>query len=200
VDAQTACAAAAGVARFHFYNRRASRAAPAGKLSQGDPMTLSRAAAIGRHCGALALLTFAAAASHGQGRFAISADGQEVTDSTTRLTWRRCAEGMRWDGKTCTGKMMRYSYAGAKQAAAGVGQGWRIPARDELVGLVDRAAKKKPRIDREAFPKTPTVPFWATRPGSNDNLNAWLVSFGNGKVTGNTGQAKFPLRLVRGGS
>ena len=35
------------------------------------------------------------------------------------------------------------------------------------------------------------------RPGSDDDLNAWLVNFANGKVSGNTGQRKFPLRLVR---
>ena len=32
-------------------------------------------------------------------------------------------------------------------------------------------------------------------PGTN--LNAWLVSFSNGQVRANLGQAKFPLRLVR---
>jgi hypothetical protein len=35
------------------------------------------------------------------------------------------------------------------------------------------------------------------RPGTDDDLNAWLVSFANGKVSGNTGQRPFPLRLVR---
>ncbi len=167
-------------------------------------MALSRAATLGPRIAAFALLALAAAASHGQGRFTISADGQEITDSTTRLTWRRCAEGMHWDGVTCSGKLARFTYAGAKQAAASSGKSdvkaWRIPARDELVGLVDKTAKKKPRIDAQAFPGTPSTPFWATRPGSDDDLNAWLVSFANGRVTGNAGQAKFPLRLVRAGS
>jgi len=30
--------------------------------------------------------------------------------------------------------------------------------------------------------------------------HAWLVSFANGKVRANLGEAKFPLRLVRGGA
>ena len=162
-------------------------------------MTLSRAAAFGPRLLALALLALAASTGHAAGRYAVSADGQEVTDSTTRLTWRRCAEGMRWDGKACSGKLLKYSYAMAKQRAAanGGGKSWRIPTRDELVGLVDMGRKKKPRIDTEAFPQTPSAPFWASRPGSDDNLNAWLVNFGNGKVHANLGQAKFPLRLVR---
>ena len=167
-------------------------------------MTPSPAAALGPRIAAAALLALAAAASHAQGRFAISGDGQEVTDSTTRLTWRRCAEGLRWDGKACSGKLAKFTYASAKQAAAGTaqreGKAWRIPDKDELVALVDMAQKKKPRIDGQAFPQTPSAPFWANRPGSDDNLNAWLVNFSNGKVHGNAGQAKFPLRLVRAGS
>ena len=163
-------------------------------------MTLSRGAALASRIAACSLLAFAAVASQAEGRYAISSDGQEVTDSTTHLTWRRCAEGLRWDGKTCAGKLAKYSYAGAKQAASGAGGSWRIPTREELVGLLDKAAKKKPRIDGRAFPRTPNGPFWASREGSDDNLNAWLVNFGSGKVRANLGQSKFPLRLVRAGA
>ncbi len=165
-------------------------------------MTVSRAAALGPRFAAASLLAFAAFANHAEGRFAVSADGQEVTDTTTRLTWRRCAEGMRWDGKACSGKLLKFSYAAAKEKAAAAKDGakaWRIPARDELVTLVDMA-KKKPLIDEQAFPQTPSAPFWASRPGTDDNLNAWLVNFGNGKVHANLGQATFALRLVRTGS
>ena len=164
-------------------------------------MTLSRTAMPGLRIAAIAVFALAAGASHGQGRFTISADGHEVTDTTARLIWRRCAEGMRWDGKACSGKPVKYSYAGAKEKAARSakddGKAWRIPAREELVALVDMAQKKKPRLDAQAFPQTPSSSFWAGRAGSDDNLNAWLVNFSNGKVRGNLGQAKFPLRLVR---
>ena len=164
-------------------------------------MTLSRAAAFGPRLAALALLALSVFGAHGQGRFAISADGQEVTDATTRLTWRRCAEGLRWDGKACSGKLMKFSYAAAKQGAASAakrdGKTWRVPGRDELIALVDMDQKKKPHIDPRAFPQTPALPFWAARAGSTDDLNAWLVNFANGKVRGNIGEAKFPLRLVR---
>jgi len=166
-------------------------------------MTLSRLTQPGLRLAATIVLALTAGLSHGQGRFAISADGQEVTDAAARLTWRRCAEGMRWDGKACSGKMVKYSYAGAKekalQSAKDDGKAWRIPSREELVGLVDMT-KKKPRIDAQAFPQTPSAPFWASRAGSDDNLNAWLVSFSSGKVRANLGQAKFPLRLVRPGA
>jgi len=164
-------------------------------------MTLLRLAACGPRIAAFAFLALVASASQAQDRFTISGDGQEVTDTTTRLAWRRCAEGLRWDGKACTGKLKTFKYAEAKEATAAAAKSdakaWRIPTRDELVAIVDKTAKKKPRIDVKAFPQTPAQPFWAMRPGSDDDLNAWLVNFANGKVSGNTGQRRFPLRLVR---
>ncbi|MDP2366843.1 hypothetical protein [Rhodoferax sp.] len=39
--------------------------------------------------------------------------------------------------------------------------------------------------------------FWATRPQASDNLNAWIVNFGNGHVYGNTGSKAPFVRLVR---
>jgi len=154
---------------------------------------------IGLRLAALSVFALCAAAAHAGDRYAISTDGQEVRDTTTQLTWRRCAEGQRFDGKACAGKPTRYSYGAAKKAAGAAGSGWRVPTREELVGLVDKKAKK-PKIDAQAFPKTPNLSFWASRQGSDDDLGAWLVSFANGKVTGNVGQAKFPLRLVKSGA
>jgi hypothetical protein len=166
-------------------------------------MTPSRGAVLASRIALCSLLAVFAAASHGEGRFAVSSDGQEVTDATSHLTWRRCAEGMRWNGKACAGKLAKYTYAGAKKAAEAAkssGKAWRIPAREELVALVDMKAKKKPRVDGGAFPNSTNGPYWASREGSDDDLNAWLVNFGNGKVHANLGQAKFPLLLVRSGS
>ncbi len=143
---------------------------------------------------------FAALTAHAQGRFSVAADGQQVTDSTSGLVWRRCAEGMKWDGHGCAGKAVKYTFAAAKAAATAAGKGWRLPTRDELHVLLDTKARKKPRIDAASFPNTPPVSFWATRDGSDDNLNAWTINFANGKLYGNTGQAKFAVRLVRSGT
>ena len=142
-------------------------------------MTRLRAAAIGSRCAAFALFALVTAAVHAQDRFVISSDGQEVTDSTTKLVWRRCGEGQSWDGKTCSGKP------------------WRIPSREELVSLYDAKVKRAPHIDGSVFPKATNGPFWAIRAGTDDDLNAWLVNFRNGRVSGYAGQTTFPLRLVR---
>lgn len=135
-----------------------------------------------------------------QSRFTISADGQEVLDAQARLTWRRCAEGMNWNGTTCVGKATKFSYGAAKKQATNVatqsGQAWRLPAKDELLGIVQKG-KAKPLIDTAAFPGTPAALFWATRPEVEDNLNAWIVNFRNGHVYGNTGSKAPHLRLVR---
>lgn len=151
---------------------------------------------------AFLLMTLAAGSGHAQSRFKVSADGSEVTDTQSQLTWKRCAEGSTWDGKACTGKPMRFDFRNAKKHAAEAGKSgtWRLPSREELVGLVDKAKKKKPKIDVEAFPNTPSLPFWATRAGSTDDLNAWLVNSSNGKVLGNVAERKFPVRMVRAAS
>ncbi len=166
-------------------------------------MTISRSMrAPALHLAAFLLMAAAAGPVLAQSRFKPSADGSEVTDTQTQLTWKRCAEGTQWDGKACTGKAMRFDFRAAKKhaAVAGKGAAWRLPSRDELVGLVDKAKKKKPKIDVDAFPNTPSLPFWATRAGSTDDLNAWLVNFSNGKVLGNVAERKFPVRLVRAAS
>jgi len=109
-------------------------------------MTLLRLAACGPRIAALAFLALIAGATQAQDRFTVSADGQDVTDTTTKLSWRRCAEGLRWDGKACTGKVKTFKYAEAKEAAAAAAKGdakaWRIPTKDELVALVDKTAKR----------------------------------------------------------
>ena len=166
-------------------------------------MTLTRSLrAPALHLAGMLLMAVAAGPSHAETRFKLSADGTEVTDTQTQLTWKRCAEGTQWDGKACTGKPMRFDFRTAKKhaAAASKGAAWRVPSREELVGLVDKAKKKRPKIDVDAFPNTPSLPFWATRAGSSDDLNAWLVNFSNGKVLGNVAERKFPLRLVRAAS
>jgi hypothetical protein len=131
-----------------------------------------------------------------QERFQVSADGQEVTDTQAKLTWRRCAEGLAFDGTTCKGKATKFSFVAAKKHTAAT-QGWRVPAKEELTTLIDKGQKKKPLIDAKAFPGTPAKLFWAVRPEDKDNLNAWIVDFGNGKVYGNTGSKAPLLRLVR---
>ncbi len=130
--------------------------------------------------------------AYADSRFVVSADGQEVTDTRTKLVWQRCTVGMKWDGKTCAGKATKVSLAKAKD----MGPTWRLPSKDELAAIVDKT-QKKPAIDKLAFPGTPPTIFWSTRPEATDNLAAWLVDFKSGRVLGHTHKAKYAVRLVR---
>ncbi|OYT94041.1 MAG: hypothetical protein CFE43_01525 [Burkholderiales bacterium PBB3] len=135
-------------------------------------------------------------AAQAEGRFVISADGQEVTDTQTKLVWQRCAVGQKWDGKACAGKATKVALDKAKEMAAAMSPALRLPSKDELVGIVDKS-QKKPAIDKAAFPDTPSAIFWSTRPEASDNLAAWLVDFKTGRVMGHTHKAKYFVRLVR---
>ena len=95
-------------------------------------MTLLRLAAFGPRIAAFAFLALVASASQAQGRYTISSDGQEVTDTTTKLAWRRCAEGLRWDGKECTGKLKTFKYGEAKDAAAAAANATLIDLSDAI--------------------------------------------------------------------
>ncbi len=131
------------------------------------------------------------------GRYVVSGDGQEVTDTQTKLVWQRCTYGQKWDGKACSGKPTKVTFAEAKKIAASAGATWRVPTKDELLSLLEKSGKKV-SINKDAFPNTTATIFWAVRPETNDNLNAWLVDFRNGHVFGNTGEVKFLVRLTRG--
>ncbi len=133
--------------------------------------------------------------------------GQQVTDAQTRLTWRRCVEGMRWDGSTCTGVATRYTWsealAHAQDAAAKSGLAWRVPNVKELESLVDTSVSY-PSIDTTAFPGTPTKYVlqnaWTSSPfsiGGATSDYAYFVDFGGAIVYVARRDEGHVLRLVR---
>jgi hypothetical protein len=138
----------------------------------------------------------ASAAESSLSRYSLSADGQEVTDSQTKLVWQRCPLGAKWDGKLCAGKPTKLSLAQAKKSSDPTNTAWRMPTKDEFLRLADRS-KKKPKMDTLAFPAKPSGLYWALRPETDDNLNAWVVDFRNGKIYGNIRDARHFVRLVR---
>ena len=129
-------------------------------------------------------------------RYTLSAGGQEVTDSQTKLVWQRCPLGAKWDGKVCSGKPTKFNLVQAKKANDPSNAAWRMPTKDEFLTLADRS-KKKPKMDTTAFPAKPSDLYWALRPETDDNLNAWVADFRNGKIYGNTRDARHFVRLVR---
>lgn len=156
-------------------------------------MHISRAAQV-------ALTLIALAGSAAAAPFEISADGQEVADKATGLVWRRCVEGMQWDGTTCAGQAMRMSFEKARvqaQAAAASSKlAWRVPARDELLGLLDRKPGTSP-APSSTFPQSPASPFWSSTPYTSDGQRAVYVHMSNASDYNDYRSSQFFVRLVR---
>lgn len=139
------------------------------------------------------------------GRYAVSADGQEVADHWTGLVWRRCVEGMAWDGATCAGSpffnMWQHALQLAEEAAHRTRKAWRLPNVKELASLADRTATDLAPdvlvIDSAAFPATPNFQFWSSSPYSTDAFYAWSVHSFYGSVYFTYLEDNGAVRLVR---
>lgn len=130
-----------------------------------------------------------------------------VTDSRTGLMWQQCTDGL--SGADCaTGAATGYATYGAALAratavnadAAGAGRGfgdWRVPNRNELASLVNRACEA-PAIQRTPFPGTPSLSFWSASPAFAGFV--WYVDFTTGDVAPGGTNGSRALRLVRGGT
>lgn len=131
-----------------------------------------------------------------------SANGAEVTDTQTGLVWKRCAEGMNWNGTTCMGAAALFTHEGALQTAVQAGSSWRLPNVKELSSIVDKNITTSPAVDSNAFPATPPNLFWTSTPFAANTSYAWIVDFSVGTVAGNPrSNSPYPtyVRLVRDG-
>jgi hypothetical protein len=91
-----------------------------------------------------------------------------------------------------------FTWAQAKEYAASLGDGWRLPTIKELLTLVDYE-KSQPACS--VFPDCPIDWFWSSSAVSGDATDAWLVDFyygytANGGV-GNTARVRC-VRDVKG--
>lgn len=113
-------------------------------------------------------------------RFDPSADGTEVTDTQTNLIWRRCTEGMHWDGQACAGTALNIVHSSAealaKREAKANKKAWRLPSFNELKSL--QAPDRPGELAEPAvFPGTPEMWFWSVfidKPGVIDAFNLYF--------------------------
>ncbi|MES2972842.1 MAG: DUF1566 domain-containing protein [Pseudomonadota bacterium] len=150
----------------------------------------------------VAILGLLACATQAQAqeRFTPSADGQEVTDKKTGLTWKRCAEGMVWKVRTCTGTATFFTHTDATARAKAAGAEWRLPVLKELssiLALRDAEPGKAP-VDAAVFPGTPMVRFWTATPVGPGYFT--YVGFTDGSAGESPRNSPGAVRLVRGGS
>ena len=132
------------------------------------------------------------------GEFVVSADELTVTDTITGLFWQRDGSGVRpacttdRTNLTCT-RAEAHAYC-ASLTLGGV-SGWRVPARNELVTIVDFTKTNPPSIDETAFPNTPVDWFQTSSSDASAGGSNWNVGFYDGRSDGSdVGR----VRCVRG--
>ncbi len=141
--------------------------------------------------------------------YIFSPDGSEVTDQKTGLIWRRCAEGMSWDGTSCAGVASTFTHEAALQQATTQASrsaiAWRLPNIRELSSIADKNFFN-PTIDSMVFPATPSkggpVPrsvFGSSSPNIGDPTLVWSVDFSPGIVSFQPRSTSHYVRLVRTG-
>ena len=136
---------------------------------------------------------------HGGQRFDVSPDGQEVSDRATRLTWRRCVEGLSFDGEHCSGQRFDLTWtkalAHARHHALHTGVAWRLPNLKELASLLDH--RGLPHIDIAAFPDADADVLW-TSSSTQADTTPRCVGFRDGLTFFcSQGSNTFGSRLVR---
>ena len=115
--------------------------------------------------------------------FFINDDGT-VTDVDSGLSWMRCAIGQQWNGKTCTGAAIKYSWKQAfkqedkiKQNGGYAGlHNWRLPTLAELAMIVERQCHS-PRVNLMLFPATPSDVFWSSNHKKSKIPQAFAMDF-----------------------
>jgi len=134
-------------------------------------------------------------------RYMVSTNGQEVSDTKTRLTWRRCPEGLVWDGSFCAGSVSYFSHEAALQQATSqaiaTSKAWRLPNVKELASITDIYRNPGPAIDSVVFPSTPSDRFWSSSPNVGNASYAWYADFYDGIVNYGLRYGNYAVRLVR---
>lgn len=83
----------------------------------------------------------------------------------------------------------RMTWDKAKEYAASLGDGWRLPTVQELVSLWD--------YDKDCCPQFPEYKDWLWSSSPYGSYSAWIVGFGSGRVDGYGRSTESGARCVR---
>lgn len=135
-----------------------------------------------------------------------------VTDARTGLMWKQCPEGYsdstsatactQGTVKTFTSAASVVTQLGLANSAADKGYtDWRVPTRNELATLVNRACAN-PAINSSFFPKNGSLAYITSSLDANaPTTRVWSVDFADGNLSPSLldGARSYNLRLVRAG-
>ena len=150
--------------------------------------------------GLLAVMTVLSPPSQAQGTTHMARD-HLVLDLRFGIEWTRCTVGQVWDGTTCTGEVVYLDHDQIEiaigQANEQLGEGWRLPTREELEGLLCNSCGR-PMIDSEMFPATLSEPYWTGEQNQRSKRHYFSVNFFNGWTYGRFRPTRpLAVRLVR---
>lgn len=146
-----------------------------------------------------------ASACSNDGRWTDHQDGT-VSDARTGLMWKSCPEG--YTNNSCTaGAVITFKSVSAVVAQLTQANGnadksysdWRVPTRNELASLVNRACSN-PSIWTGIFPNNASLSYLSATPNVNAaSTQVWSVDFNEGGVGPGVWAYGFYMRLVRAG-
>ncbi|HAT40109.1 MAG TPA: hypothetical protein DCS87_00075 [Rheinheimera sp.] len=144
-------------------------------------------------------------------RYKILSNGAEVLDLQTHLVWKRCPEGIYFNGQFCENKIKYFNF---EQATAHASNefGWRLPTLLELTsilsgemyvenGKVLSRGCIKPAINLSAFPHDESFTFsgffWTSTPRRANYMYVLDLYRGLEREMCNSRNCNARLRLVR---
>jgi len=76
-----------------------------------------------------------------------------ITNTKTKLQWKRCSEGQTWNGRTCTGAAETFTWAEAMKLRSEFAghSDWRLPTIAELSTLVYCSNGKQLKFNESGF-------------------------------------------------
>lgn len=103
----------------------------------------------------------------------------ELFDAGFRIgsEWRE--PKLEWSKTLCGGE--KVTYEEAEKACAELGEGWRLPTREELESILD-LSRHEPAIDTDKFPDTKSSWYWTSTETACNTSAVWIVDFGDGDV------------------
>lgn len=149
-----------------------------------------------------------------------SAEFTELEDGNmlhtpSNLVFMRCALGQTYNGSTCTGSPIAYTWQQAlaisvqtnaqinaqinSQSNSQVNSylpSWRVPNIKELALITERACVR-PAINETVFPNTAPDGFWTSTPSVRTTDMAWSITFTNGSQSVLPTNRSLFVRLVR---